>query len=98
MTAWLASRCMLLVHHRAGLVDHHDADGYPGCQVVVAAQQEIGWMRASRAGGMRTLTTGLAGQQQARSARGGGPDQTPLSSAWTTSCRCVAETRPGTYK
>lgn len=29
---------------------------------------------------MSTLTTGLAGQQQARSARGGGPDQSALSS------------------
>jgi hypothetical protein len=37
----------------------------------------VSLMRRAGAGGMRTLTTGLAGQQQARSARGGGLDQTP---------------------
>jgi len=84
---------------RTGLVIDIGADSAQGDAadpVVVTAQQQIRWMRAPAARrdnpGITTVTTGLAGQQQARSARKSrlaGPGSSSLSGTGSAPSWCA---------
>jgi hypothetical protein len=85
MTAWLASRCMLLVYVAGSTIAPVSSIATASAAARAAQDARWWWPHSRRSAGcgragvgeMRTLTTGLAGQQQARSARGGGPGQAP---------------------